>query len=86
MSLWLQLPVTGLLTDKLKIIFDGSGESENMTMKLFPYCCHFQTTSVKTTNIFNLSFTTIKFQIDHQILTKLRTHKVCYQDPGNKTD
>ena len=27
-----------------------------------------------------------KVQIDHQILIKLRMHKVCYEDPGNKTD
>ena len=28
----------------------------------------------------------IKVQIDHQFLIKLRVHKVCYEDPGNKTD
>ena len=28
----------------------------------------------------------VNVQIDHQIFTKLRTHKVCYEDPGNKTD
>ena len=28
----------------------------------------------------------VKVQVDHQILIKLRTHKVCYEDPGNKTD
>ena len=28
----------------------------------------------------------VKVQIDHQILIKLRMHKVCYEDPGNKTD
>ena len=41
-------------------------------MKLFPYCYHFQITSVGTTTIFNLSFTVIKGQISHQILIKLR--------------
>ena len=39
-----------------------------------------------TTNMFNLLFTAIKVQIDHQILMKLHTHKICYEDPGNKTD
>ena len=28
----------------------------------------------------------VKVQTDHQILIKLRMHKVCYADPGNKTD
>ena len=28
----------------------------------------------------------VKVQIDHQILIQLRMHKVCYEDPGNKTD
>ena len=28
----------------------------------------------------------VKVQIDHQILIKLRMHKVCYADPGNKTE
>ena len=37
-------------------------------------------------HIFNLSLTAIKFQIVHQILIKLRTHKVCYEVPENKTD
>ena len=27
-----------------------------------------------------------KVHIDHQILIKLRMYKVCYEDPGNKTD
>ena len=55
-------------------------------MKLFQYGCHFEITLVVTTIIFNMSFSAIKVQTDHQILTKLRTHKVCYEDPGNKTD
>ena len=55
-------------------------------MKLFPYCCHFPITSVGTTTIFNLSFTAMKIQIYHQILVKSRTHRVCFEDPGNKTD
>ena len=28
----------------------------------------------------------VKVQFDHEILIKLRLHKVCYEDPGNKTD
>ena len=28
----------------------------------------------------------VKVQIDHQIHIKLRMHKVCYADPGNKTE
>ena len=55
-------------------------------MKFFPYCCHFQITSVGTAVIFNLSFTAIKYQTDHQIFIKLRTHKACYEVTGNKTD
>ena len=86
MSLRFQLPAAGLLAHKLKNIFDGNGERRKTAMKLFPYCCHFQITSVGTTTIFNLSFTNIKVQIDHRILIKLRTHMVCYEDPGNKTD
>ena len=58
----------------------------NTAMKLFPYCSHFQITSVGTTIIFNLPFTAIKFQIGHQILINLRTHRVYFENPGNKTD
>ena len=51
-----------------------------MAVRLFPYCCHFQITSVGTTTIFNLSFFTIKAQIGYQILLKLRMHYVCYEN------
>ena len=57
-----------------------------MSLTVFPYCCDSQITLVRTNTIFNLSFTAIKVQIGHQIFIKLRTHKVCYEDPGNKTD
>ena len=82
MSLWFQLPSTGLLLDKLKNIFGGSGERENMAMKLFPSCCHFQITSAGTA----ISYLIIWLSDGHQILIKLSTRKVCYEDPGNKTD
>ena len=59
---------------------------ENKAIKLFPYCCHFQITSVGTTIIINLSLTAIEFQIGHQVLIKLRTHKVCYEDLGNNSE
>ena len=62
------MPATRLLADKLKNIFEGSVGKGNTAMKLLPYCCRFQTTSVGTTTIFNLSFTVIKVQIGHQIL------------------
>ena len=52
-----------------------------MAVMLFPYCRHFQTTSVGTTAIFNLPFIVIKAQIGYQILIKLRMHYVCYEDP-----
>ena len=74
MSLWFQLLVTGLLADELKNIFDRGGESGNTAMKLFPHCCRFQITSVWTTIIFNLFFTTLQFQIGHQILITCSTH------------
>ena len=45
-------------------------------MKFFPYCCHFQITSVGTAVIFNLSFTAIKYQTDHQIFIKLRINSI----------
>ena len=57
-----------------------------MSLTVFPYCCDSQITLVRINTIFNLSFTAIKVQIGHQIFIKLRTHKVCYEDPGNKTD
>ena len=34
----------------------------------------------------NLRHERVKIQIDHQILIKLRMHKFCYEDPGNKAD
>ena len=86
MSLWFQLPATGLSADKLKNIFDGSRERKNTAMRLFPCCCHFQIASVGATIIFNLSFINHIFQTGHQVLIMLSTHKVCYEDPGNKTD
>ena len=79
------MPATRLLADKLKNIFEGSVGKGNTAMKLLPYCCRFQTTSVGTTTMFNLSFTVIKFKLAIKFL-KLRTHKVCYEDLGNKTD
>ena len=47
---WLLLSLW-LLADKLKNVFEGSGEKENTATKLFPYCCHFQITSVEATYI-----------------------------------
>ena len=46
----------------------------------------FPITSVGTATKLNLSFTAIKVQIGYQILVKLRTHSVCYEDPENKTE
>ena len=84
------MPSTGMLADKLKkhlrrdpAPFEERG---NTAMKLFPYFCHFQIISVGTTAIFNLPFTAIKVQVGHQVLIKLRMHKVCYENPGSKTD
>ena len=34
----------------------------------------------------DLRLESVKVQIDHQILIKLRMHKVCYENPGNKTN
>ena len=83
---WFQPPATGLLADKLRKIFDESWERGNTAMKEFSYCCHFQITSERTTIIYNLLFTAIKFQTGYRILIKLPTQKVCYEDPGNKND
>ena len=33
-----------------------------------------------------MSFNVHKFQTGHQILIKLSTHKVCYEDLGSKAD
>ena len=52
-----------------------------MAVTLFPYCCHFQITSVGTATIFNLLFTAIKAKIGYQIVIMLRMHWVCYEDP-----
>ena len=71
---YFQLPATGFLVDLLKNIFDSSGERRNIAVTLFPYCCNFQITSVGTTTIFNLLFTSIKAQVGYKILIKLRMH------------
>ena len=68
MSLRFQLSATGLLADKLKKDLRRERGKVKYGNDMFPYCCHFQKTSVGT--IFNLSFTAIKAQIDHQILIK----------------
>ena len=81
-----QLPATGLLADRLKHIFDGSGERGNTAMKLFPYCSHFQITAVGTNTIFNLSFSTIKLVVNGPSNFYWVTYKGCYEDPGNKTE
>ena len=64
----------------------GAGKGEIRQWSYFHIVVIFEITWIGTPTTFNPSFTTIKVQIDHQILIKLRTHKVCYEDPGNKNN